>query len=895
MERLLRGAPTTFWGKLTRPDDPAGQGWHPLIDHCADVAACCEALLQRTLLRVRLANLGGLPDLTDGQVARLAALAALHDIGKFNHGFQNKAREHALPRAGHVAEALAFFGAPEAFQAAFFDAIDAATLATWADGEGSGYLLSASVAHHGRPVSTDERFGSELWRPAGGRDPIAGIADLARAARRWFPLAWEPQVPALPGGSAFQHAFSGLVTLADWLGSDVRFFPFSDSLDSDRITLARASAALAVERIGLDGRRAAATLGPARPTYAGVLPSGAAPRQAQAVVLDLPAEPGGSLTVLEAETGSGKTEAAMARYLRLLHAGEVDGLYFALPTRTAATQLFRRLVDICARVFADPDARPPVTLAVPGYLAVDHQDGRRLPGFRVLWNDRDDERFRYRGWAAENAKRYLAGAVVVGTIDQVLLSALATSHSHLRATSLLRQLLVVDEVHASDAYMARLLDEVLRRHTAAGGHALLMSATLGSVTRARVLADSRSAAPPSLADAVAYPYPVVTYRAAKGAAVVHAIFAPDRSRAVTVDLVPIQDDPVAIATAALDAAQAGARVLVLRNLVSDCIATQDALERLAKVRGTESLLLHCAGVAAPHHSRYATEDRAALDAAIEAAFGKNALAAGRVAVATQTVQQSLDLDADLMLTDLCPMDVLLQRLGRLHRHERPDRVRGYEQPRALLLVPADRDLGSAILTGGQNRGFARGAHGLGTVYDDLLVVEATWREVESSRVITIPADCRRLVERTTHPEALRAIAEELGDRWPSHWQAILGLRLADRGQAGVALANWSADFGENPTLFPSALDRRVQTRLGESDRRVVLEGQPLGPFDLPVAELAIPAWLARDLPTELEVADLKVSAGVLRFTLGEHDYTYDRLGLRLTQPEADPAIPEDGA
>lgn len=126
----------------------------------------------------------------------------------------------------------------------------------------------------------------------------------------------------------------------------------------------------------------------------------------------------------------------------------------------------------------DHPGAPSVVLAVPGYPEVDGAKGQRLAPFEVLWPEEVREQLctRYRGWAVENPKRYLAGAIIVGTIDQVLLSTLAVSHSHLRATSLLRLLLVVDEVHASDSYMTRLLEAVLERQVAAGGHALLMSA-----------------------------------------------------------------------------------------------------------------------------------------------------------------------------------------------------------------------------------------------------------------------------------------------------------------------------------------------------------------------------------------------------------------------------------
>ena len=121
--------------------------------------------------------------------------------------------------------------------------------------------------------------------------------------------------------------------------------------------------------------------------------------------------------------------------------------------------------------------------------------------FDSLWNDH--ERWRFLSWAGEHPKRYLAGAISVGTVDQALLSALMVSHSHLRATSLLRQFLVVDEVHASDAYMATILREVLRFHLAAGGHAMLLSATLGSrAATALISAGERFAPkPPPLAEA----------------------------------------------------------------------------------------------------------------------------------------------------------------------------------------------------------------------------------------------------------------------------------------------------------------------------------------------------------------------------------------------------------
>src|SRR5699024_7056633 len=153
---------------------------------------------------------------------------------------------------------------------------------------------------------------------------------------------------------------------------------------------------------------------------------------------------------------------------------------------------------------------------------------------------------------------------------------------------------------------------------------------------------------------------------------------------------------------------------------------------------------------APHHSRFAPDDRQRLDREIEHHFGKNTDKEAVIAVATQTVEQSLDIDADLLITDLCPMDVLLQRIGRLHRHDRK-RPDGFKTARCTVLTPEERDLGQAIHRDGKG---SKGKHGLGTVYQDLRVLEATWRILEDEGVDSwqIPKDNRELVERATHPE-----------------------------------------------------------------------------------------------------------------------------------------------
>lgn len=891
----MRGVPTAPWGKLDK-DETTGvvHAWHPLLAHCADVAACAEALLLGSLLGKRLAVLGGRSSLDEIDIGRLSFLAALHDIGKFNWGFQRKADREPRNTAGHVAEVLRLFGSEEREWERLRTVLPLEALAQWAPDDAAVRLLVAAVGHHGKPVAIGTRSGiashdASLWCAVDGRDPFDGIAFLVASAQRWFPSAFEASRAPLPSTPAAQHAFSGLVMLADWLGSDREegMFTFAEELD-DRMPFARETAQRAMRRIGLAPASARASLGAVPPTFASV--SEWLPRAAQKAVMDLPLSQIGSLTVLESETGSGKTEAALVRFMQLFHAGLVDGMTFALPTRTAATQLHGRIRAAMERAFADANVRPASVLAVPGYLQFDDVTGTRLPHFKVLWNDDAKARVRYLGWPAEQPKRYLAGTIVVATIDQVLLSSLRVGHAHLRATALLRHLLVVDEVHASDAYMNRILEEVLRFHIDAGGHAFLMSATLGSATRERferVAMRLGSQLPVVDFDAArAAPYPVVHHATREGAIPSRPVAAPGLPKRITVETPVIADHPEAVARVALEAARRGARVLVLRNTVRDAVDTQHALETLA-VPSDAQLLFSVREVMTLHHARFARSDRILLDEEIERRFGKSAASGhGVVAVATQTVQQSLDLDADVMFTDLAPMDVLLQRIGRVHRHRSRDAFRpeGFTAARIHVLL-SDAALEASLRGDGE----ARGPHGVGKIYDNVVILEATRRELERRRQLDIPADNRALVEAAVHPEALRQLAAGLGGLWTKHLVHVAGSVMADRNVADVNVVDRAQHFGDY-AFRDAGIAEKIASRLGESDRRVPFDEAPVakGPFGERVRELLIPGWLAKTIPAdpELRPEDVRCDDGgkdgerVVTFTFGGERFVYDRLGLR---------------
>lgn len=346
-------------------------------------------------------------------------------------------------------------------------------------------------------------------------------------------------------------------------------------------------------------------------------------------------------------------------------------------------------------------------------------------------------------------------------------------------------------------------------------------------------------------------------------------------KSVEPDPRPIAGTPEVIAQLAAEAAQEGARVLVIRNRVTDCIDTQRALEKQVDDSG----LLFCVDdTPAPHHSRFAPDDRKALDDEIESVFGENdedcRSDEGVVAIATQTVEQSLDIDADLMITDLCPIDVLLQRIGRLHRHDR-ERPPGAETARCVVLTPEERDLGGAIT----NEGKAwKGKHGLGTVYEDLRVLEATWQILEDTDIAPwhIPADNRALVERGTHPTRLHEVAEVRRDQWTAHEQYILGKRRADQQTAGFVTIDRDEPFGL--TEFADDLTN-VKTRLGRDDYHMDLPEPMDGPFGHAVAEVTVTEWQVDDEPETEEATSVEALDSGFRFSFEGKDFRYDRFGL----------------
>jgi CRISPR-associated endonuclease/helicase Cas3 len=866
--------PIEPWGKLDRGDSRRRL---TLVGHCIDVAAVFTILIGLPTMKRRLERLAG-RRLDDLDVQRLAVIAFMHDAGKAGAGFYSKGESAEVrsewllrssanvAQSGHTHVVAPLLTSPD--YGAYSEALG---LDVWADWWDNGReLWLAAVSHHGQPITADSLSPSAVWPTwtcaIAGYRPLHGLRRLHDAARRLWPEAFTAS-PSEALDDRFTHGFAGLVSLADWIGSNTEHFPYElAAQDEERWPHALQAAQDAVKSIGLDLSCQQASLRDRRPTFGklfdfepNAIQEGAATRLEQPLV------------VLEAETGGGKTEAALWRFARLFAAGEVDALCFLLPTRVAASGIYERLEKFVRRAFPDPETCPSWVLAVPGDLRANGVRGERQPGLAfasVLWPDADVPESRF--WAAENSKRYFAAGLAAGTIDQFLLSSLSTGHAHLRAVLSLRSLVVVDEVHASDPYMTRLLRAALARHLSAGGHAMLLSATLTGAARSRLIVDKS-------VDALARPaapYPCLSHsagideiRSRRNEEV------PSKRLVVTAE--DAMRDPSQVAALALTAADRGQRVLVLRNTVAQALATQRALEALAG--NDHPALFRVAARPVLHHGRYARADRLLLDRAVAMRFGKEAAESlePAILVGTQTLEISVDCDADLLITDLAPMDVLLQRLGRLHRHSKrhPIRPGGSSLARAIVLTLASRDL-SPLLRKGGARGLGLGPH---SAYPNLLAIEACWRAIERREIWEIPHDNRALVETCCDEATLGCMAAEMGSDWLSHMNELTGKALAQRNTAEIVMMDWLQPWS---TLAPGELTGNARTRLGLDALTLELPEPWVTPLGQMLKTVDVPAWMlgaVADLPT----ANLTgaASADELCFDAGGRSFRYSRLGL----------------
>lgn len=818
-----------YWGKARSSEDD-GPSYHLLPYHCLDVAAVGKILIesQPDLLQ-QFGKLSGIG--TKLFLNWSIFLLAIHDVGKFADGFQNLRPDLFLQLQQRSTQA-AYNERHDTLGHRFcLECITTLFIKTGMYSNEGGIFeddlrdllepwLCAVTGHHGRPPKVD------IYPP-----PIQmQFSDQVRDDALVF--IQDTINMLLPDGLPFQpDAFdffyprfkrvswlmAGLTVAADWIGSNRRWFPYCMEpmpLADYWHKVALQRAVTAVAESGLTARGIAPFSGMRMlfPTFSKATPL---QRLAEQVAISN----GSQLFIIEEVTGGGKTEAALTLAHRLMASGLADGLFMALPTMATANAMHTRVQAVYRKLFFE-DSNPSLILAHSASQMTLDLERRNLADKGYGQGDRSASQDST-AWLADSRKKALLAHVGVGTIDQVLLAILAIRHQSLRLLGLTRKVLIVDEVHACDAYVHRLLCTLLQFHAAQGGSAILLSATLPQAMRVELIKSFAEGAEKKTESVESNHYPLLTHFSTEDVRELPVAACISVSKHVEVHPLPSADEVNGMLLGALDA---GGCACWVRNTVYDALqAYGEWVERLGEARVTL------------FHARFILWDRLRVEREVIRHFGLNSKEKkrrGKLLIATQVVEQSLDLDFDFMASDLAPIDLLIQRAGRLHRHARDHRkapVLGVYMPQPVK--EAGKDWFKAM--------FPKAAW----VYKHHGQLWLTARWMYEKRGFSLADDAREMIEwvygdqtQSTIPEDLQLVEEQaVGE---------------DSAEGGLGRLNsLKLDEGYRATTTHWQDDVSAPTRLGKPTitvRLARLDGKQLVP------------WVAENTGHDWELSQLSI-------------------------------------
>jgi CRISPR-associated endonuclease/helicase Cas3 len=689
----------------------------------------------------------------------------------------------------------------------------------WPD-ELADLVADAVGCHHGNRASENAKAKAESEIYIGRGDRLEVVRnDWVQARRGLFQALLNTLRPStLPtkrslSGPDFM-LLSGLTSFADWIGSNEDWFPFGIPEDCGDLMgwfqKRKACADKAMNAIGWEPRF---PLSKEPKSFEQVFRF--PPRPLQRAVSDaLTDVQGPAIVLVEAPMGEGKTEAAFFAHLELQRRLGHRGLYVALPTKATGNAMFKRTLKFLRDQGAD--RRLDLQLLHGGALLNDTFQNLKVSG---IFDAETGGEVRAGEWFT-NKKRALLSEYGVGTVDQALLPILPVRHNFVRLWGLANRVVVFDEIHAYDAYTGTLLVHLLRWLLALGSSVILLSATLSPSIRRKLanVVGSGFSEPEE-------PYPRLSVFCA-GKKISQKHFEADPTRRLTLRLQAIQPDLLSMRSALEEHLAKGGMGLALVNTVQraqylyQLFPKGEPLEREGQhvgkrlPDGTEVFLFHARF---PADRRQKREDQALETFGI----GGNRTSR-KILIATQVAEQSLDLDFDLIATDLAPIDLILQRAGRLWRHARISRP--ISEPTLLV----------AGLAGDEPPLFGKPLW-WGAVYrEDILL--RTWSLLRDGqrKNLTLPDEIDTLVQ-AVYEEQID-VSESLRERLNKALMDGDGKAIAHTGQANQVIMGLPDDASWNdPARFvlydedEPEVHRTLmaQTRLGE-DSVVAI---PLWPED----------------------------------------------------------------
>lgn len=663
-------AAASVWAKT----NPAGDTWLPLVTHMTDAGGVAEALFDHFLPRSIRSFLAEQMNMSVDQARSMVAfLAAVHDCGKVSPSFAVKASMIQPELVSRMRDA-GFDFPHTTLENVWHSVAGQVFMQEWLEDQHVAPRDAIRIAcviggHHGKHPDSDalkharnhpNSLGGDLWREA--RTEM--LDKIAQATGVDAMLKQKP--PCLP--VAAQILITGVVIMADWIASNEDLFPHQDHSPT------RQRVARGLEHLHLPQ--------PWAPTPADCsandrlsrrfnLP-GFQARPLQQAAFDLAQKcPAPGLFIFEAEPGNGKTEAAFLAAEELAARFGLGGVFIGLPTMATADPMFDRTLDWLGHTLGQAAS---VSLAHSKAALNDSYSGLMAASWRgSVWEESDEAAqatsAQVNSWLSGRKKAGLA-SFVVGTIDQALFAGLKAKHVVLRHLGLAGKVVVIDEVHAADDYMREYLKVVLTWLAAFHTPVILLSATLPPEQRIDLVAayarGQGAKKAPVLEPSKSYPQ-ITAYTGTVETVDVE----PSDEWSVSVSYLPDSLDALVdrLTERLVDGGCAG----VICDTVS---RAQETYRRLQESFGEDVLLLH---------SRFIATDRAQRAAGVVAELGRSAKNRPhrRIVVGTQVLEQSLDIDFDILISDIAPIDLILQRLGRLYRHDRT-RPRALATPELLL-------------------------------------------------------------------------------------------------------------------------------------------------------------------------------------------------------------------
>lgn len=813
-----------YWGKAASSTLNDGR-MHLLAYHCLDVSAVGKEYLHVNLVTQHiLAEKVGLEKVAFAKIC--CFFLALHDIGKFAASFQNLKPDLRsllnLPskkKYNTRHDALGWWLWDNCIRTVVVDKLskfegkEKRRISKWLD-----VWMRIASGHHGKPVDNNGRC----------RDDFAKI-DI-EAACLWVEVCYDffDIGPILSLSQLLDRdilkrlklcswELAGIFTLCDWIGSNADHFPFHDQEESisnywetscaqglDAIEKAGVVKAAVVPDISLE------ILFPdfyTTPT----------PLQALCADVGIPQMP--QCWILEDVTGAGKTEASLLLAGKIASAGLADGIFIGLPTMATSNAMYGRMSK-CYRKLFDDGKIPSLILAHGSrHLSKEFQSSILNDWFEGGKKNISPDAMEAQctRWLSDSSKKAFLADVGVGSLDQVLLGSMPVRHQSLRWCGLARKVLIVDEIHAYDHYMLQILENALKGLAAAGASVVMLSATLPFTKRERLLKafySGRGGNPEDI-ECECTGYPLVS--AVGCVEPLGEVFAFEDEvetresvrRELDVKLIDSQEEVFEQIRIALKKGQC---FCWIRNTVGDAL---DAFSILQDSGAVSDDRLHL------FHSRFAMGDRLNIENDILRHFGKNSVGkerSGRILIATQVVEQSLDLDFDILISDLAPIDYLIQRAGRQHRHMRDE----FGNPVHKLPETVNREkptfyiYGPTPTTEPEADWFSRVFPGASYVYEDTAILWKTQQLLYTYGKIKMPEMARALIE---------GVYGDDGWNIPDvFYKAKNKVEGKDSGKRSMGSFN-SINFKEGYSLASSARwaeEEHVPTRLGADNQIVYL-------------------------------------------------------------------------